>query len=352
MYAKDIKKIYNALQDNCSRELFLIRLSHLVDGKIENLYKMWRISQLYSPYQLMDSELNLIKWDSSNFVNKQIILYSSESTVEFCLAALKRMGINISALCNVSYFEDSLCGIDHITSSELIQYYNESILLIYSNDPFHFYEIMGHFKYHGFNSNQMIVVKQVPEEQYFGLDFLPPSNDEIYIDVGCFDGNTILKFCDFCNRNYKKIYALEPDFKNYQKVVEAINKQQIQDVEIFCKGSWSESTILNFSETGTSSSHVDEDSSCSVEMITIDEVLNCGRASFIKMDVEGAEFNALRGAEKTIKKYKPRLAVCLYHKPDDIVDLPAYILSIRPDYKFYIRHHNLTDFCETVLYAI
>ncbi|MBQ6133871.1 MAG: FkbM family methyltransferase [Lachnospiraceae bacterium] len=68
------------------------------------------------------------------------------------------------------------------------------------------------------------------------------------------------------------------------------------------------------------------------------------------MDIEGAEYKALKGAEKTIRKYKPRLAICVYHKPNDIVRLGGLILRMVLEYRFWIRHYT-ADFCETVLYA-
>jgi hypothetical protein len=69
------------------------------------------------------------------------------------------------------------------------------------------------------------------------------------------------------------------------------------------------------------------------------------------MDIEGAELNALKGAEQIIKRYKPKLAICIYHKPEDIWTIPNLLLEFVPDYQFYIRHYSLTCF-ETVLYAL
>ena len=69
------------------------------------------------------------------------------------------------------------------------------------------------------------------------------------------------------------------------------------------------------------------------------------------MDIEGTEMEALKGAEYIIKKYKPKLAISIYHKPEDIVEIPKYILNINPDYKLYLRHYS-DNAGETVLYAI
>ena len=82
----------------------------------------------------------------------------------------------------------------------------------------------------------------------------------------------------------------------------------------------------------------------------IDDIVNAEGATFIKLDVEGAEIEALQGASETIQKCHPKLAICIYHKSTDILDLGKYILSLNPEYKMAIRHYTLTN-CETVLYA-
>ena len=69
------------------------------------------------------------------------------------------------------------------------------------------------------------------------------------------------------------------------------------------------------------------------------------------MDIEGAELEALKGAKETIKRNHPKLAICVYHKPEDIVDIPKFILELDPEYKLYLRHYS-DNAGETVLYAI
>ena len=73
--------------------------------------------------------------------------------------------------------------------------------------------------------------------------------------------------------------------------------------------------------------------------------------TFIKMDIEGAELEALKGSSKIIKKYMPKLAISLYHKKDDILEIPLYIKELVPEYKLYIRHYSNAG-VETVLYAV
>lgn len=98
-------------------------------------------------------------------------------------------------------------------------------------------------------------------------------------------------------------------------------------------------------------SRIDENGSNDIYTESIDQILQGKKATFIKMDVEGAELDSLKGAKDTIKNFKPKLAICIYHKPNDIIQIPEFILECRDDYKFYIRHYTSCNY-ETVLYAI
>lgn len=95
----------------------------------------------------------------------------------------------------------------------------------------------------------------------------------------------------------------------------------------------------------------DEPADSFIEVAAVDDVLWDKDVTFIKMDIEGAELEALKGAGLTIQRCKPKLAICVYHKPEDIWEIPNLILDYYPDYKLYLRHYSL-HFGETVLYAV
>ncbi len=87
---------------------------------------------------------------------------------------------------------------------------------------------------------------------------------------------------------------------------------------------------------------------------TIDDEVklkNIPKVDFIKMDIEGAELRALNGARETLSRFKPKLAICVYHKPEDYSTIPQMIRDLGLGYKFYLKHHYVSDI-ETVLYAI
>ena len=86
-----------------------------------------------------------------------------------------------------------------------------------------------------------------------------------------------------------------------------------------------------------------------LDCVALDEVIR-ESVSLIKMDIEGREMKALAGAKTLITTYKPKLAICIYHKYEDLWEIPEYIHSLVPEYKFYIRHHG-PFYTDTVLYA-
>ena len=92
--------------------------------------------------------------------------------------------------------------------------------------------------------------------------------------------------------------------------------------------------------------------SIKIEVCSIDNVID-DKVTFIKMDIEGSELEALKGAEKTVRSHKPKLAICLYHKIEDFWEIPLYINEIVPEYKLYAAHHHPDPDCySTVLYAL
>ena len=119
------------------------------------------------------------------------------------------------------------------------------------------------------------------------------------------------------------------------------------------KGLWDKAETLNFNSFGNGSSTISKDAEESIEVVALDDVVDANdKVTFLKMDIESAELNALYGARRVIEKDKPRLAICVYHKPEDIIYIASYILSINPEYKLFLRHHSLISSFETVLYAV
>jgi len=185
------------------------------------------------------------------------------------------------------------------------------------------------------------------QNQYFGEDFLNFEENGIFIDGGGFDGDSTLNYIQKVKNNYKKILFFEPDAISFEKAKE--NLKNIKNIDFFNKGLYSKSDVFRFNSSGGLGSNIAESGNTNIEVVSIDELLD-EKAAYIKMDIEGAELEALKGAKKQLLK-GTQFAISLYHKSGDIRQIPQYIKEINPDYKFYLRHYTNTVF-ETVLYVV
>lgn len=202
-------------------------------------------------------------------------------------------------------------------------------------------------------------IKLIPEiyesdhMQYFPKDGLfKQEANEIFIDAGAYNGATACNFCEWAgNGGYSKIYALEPDSLMFQIMKEYMSLKNIEKVVPVNGGAYSYSGKLRFTEDSlTGSSRIDEVGEKKIDIVSIDDIVGDDKVTFIKMDIEGAEMAALEGAEKTIERCRPKLAISIYHNENDLWEIPYYILSKYPWYKIFIRHYSLTT-NETIMYA-
>lgn len=187
---------------------------------------------------------------------------------------------------------------------------------------------------------------------YFG-DVLKNKKIDRLFDCGAFDGDSIHDFANYIV-SYRKIYAFEPDKNNILKIERRIEKEKLHDINIIEKGVWSETTVLHFKSEGKSSSHISEDGDISIEVMRLDDMYDEVKDNtLIKMDIEGSELRAIEGARRIIAEKLPYLAICVYHKREDLITIPKYIESItKPGaYDFYLRYQGL-DLAELVLFAI
>ena len=192
--------------------------------------------------------------------------------------------------------------------------------------------------------------------QYFPPQILGTRAQDVFVDCGAYTGDTLVNFQKFCAGNYQKIVAFEPEPSLFTK----LQQHAFPRCTYIRGGVWHRKATLPFLALGSAGSrleYADTSGDCpaskliSVPVYKIDEVPACADVTFLKMDVEGAELNALKGAEKTIRKNKPTLAVCIYHSDRDMLEIPLWILSLNLGYKLYIRHYS-DDVWETVVYAV
>ena len=188
--------------------------------------------------------------------------------------------------------------------------------------------------------------------QYFN-ELTEPVRGGVFVDCGAFRGDTIEEFVDWSGGSYKKIFAFEPDPTNFSELKKFVREKNFENVSIFNCGVGEKKSRLTFSSNEGTSSKVSADGDISVDVEKIDDIVKGAPVNFIKMDIEGSELSALKGAAQTIIKNKPVLAICAYHKSEDLITLPQYIKSLRDDYKLYLRKHGFyTTHVESVLYAV
>jgi len=187
-------------------------------------------------------------------------------------------------------------------------------------------------------------------EQYFHPSVKPEYMD-IIVDGGAFTGDTIIEIIKQ-KIDFSIIYSFEPNNVNFKKLLKIA--ERTEKVYPVNAGLWSNNTKLNFIQNGPSSKITElkiEDSNHAIEVNSLDNFfLNKEKPTIIKMDIEGSEKKALLGAQNLIMKYMPKLQICIYHKPEDLCDIPLMIKKWVPDYSLYLGHHS-TNFSESVLYA-
>lgn len=186
-------------------------------------------------------------------------------------------------------------------------------------------------------------------KQYFDRELIKLRADEIFVDCGSWIGDTLDVFYTLTNGRYKKYIALEADTTTYKELMQKIKKGDYKNIEVLNNACWNEETELKFL-TQSSAGHITEKGNLIIKADRLDHLIN-EPVTFIKMDIEGAEENALKGAKKLIRTYKPILAICIYHSIEDYYKLPLLIKELNNEYQLYIRHYGEVDI-ETVCYAI
>lgn len=207
-------------------------------------------------------------------------------------------------------------------------------------------------------SRDMQLIGQIYDSssnQYFDRELICFSGSEIFIDCGSYIGDTVDSLLSKYRFNNGEIFCFETDIDNY-----TILKRHISELEknIGFKGHcynlavWSKVDTLHFNAIGSESGFVDPMGSIEIPAKPLDVLLKNKKVDFIKMDIEGAEINALAGAFHIIQEYKPVLAISVYHKPEHLFQIPMLIKAFEPDYKLYLRHYRQCSANDTICYAI
>jgi FkbM family methyltransferase len=194
--------------------------------------------------------------------------------------------------------------------------------------------------------------KELCYMQYFDLDLIQCGPDEVFVDAGAYDGGTVIDYLNvYGGGAYKNIYCYEITSIAFEALSK--NLAGLPHIQLNKKGVAEKPGFMYIVEHDDFTSiRLSDTGSVPVETVTLDEDIS-EPVTFIKMDIEGSEQIAIRGAARHIREDRPKLAISLYHKNDDIWEIPRLIEQIAPGYQFYLRYYGSSNFvAELVLIAI
>lgn len=203
----------------------------------------------------------------------------------------------------------------------------------------------------GRGKDPYIMANVCEEDQYFPADIIKLSDHESFVDIGAFNGDTATDFIERTQGNFDTFFAFELDTFNFNLLRENVCHMPNHDkIKIFNMGIWDSECDITYSIGNFQSSTIGEGEGKG-HVVPLDYILQQERVTYIKMDIEGAEPQALRGARNIIQTQKPRLAICIYHDFKHLWEIPLYLKELVPEYNIYLRHHTNLEY-ETVCYAV
>jgi FkbM family methyltransferase len=187
------------------------------------------------------------------------------------------------------------------------------------------------------------------KHQYFPVDIVPPRQPLRFVDGGAFNGDTMSAIRRF---EVERIAGFEPDPVNFSALCHWVEENNLgAKTELFQCGLGAKSDKRRFQQSGNASSAFSEKGQTMTDIVAMDEVLEGFAPTFIKLDIEGAEIEALKGGEALIRKHRPRIAACVYHLPAHLWEVPLLLRDLLPSHSLLLRYHGFNGF-DAVAYAI
>lgn len=338
MELSNLQQVYSKLGDDLSREIYMSRIMFSIsEGGDQWNTKIARTNKTFMQFIcFLRKHSGQIAVMGSGYRGKQLVHLNQD--------------VEWKCFIDNNPKEDTLEGIPVLKTTDFLKDYSGEIIVIASR----IYESEMHkqLREYGINECNIIsygnLLENLMHDQYFDLPDLPISDEEVFVDLGCFDAMTSVELKKRIGNKLKSVIAFEPDAMRIKECKDNLETAHI-NYKIVEKGGWSKETTLRFINNDglMTMSDVGEE----VKVTSVDQVLNGEKVSFIKMDIEGSEYEALKGCKNTIQKFRPKLAICVYHKLTDIFEIPSLILEYCSEYKFYLRHYA-PHHVETVLYGI
>lgn len=371
-----LTNFYDVLQDEKSKKILQIRVNtnfNDIQSASEGLSSLLE----YSTPACQE----YIKYSDNEKRKRFIMKYSDHMEVPIIFLGVDSYSLNIfqELVSDTDFYENNLVGRNIffydpekninlesfqgyplVSAMDIKETYAENGIFVNLRDPldnslmnFRLYELL---ELCVIPYSRYLLVFWFPDEdeQYFDEEIIKLGDDEVFLDVGVFNAGTTSRFANRVNGNYEKIVLFEPNPSSYKVAQQRLQQESIENYELIPLGLWNEKDVLRFIGEGGAFGFYGNNTKeeyVEIPVDRLDDILNQERVTYIKMDIEGSELKALEGATETIIRNRPKLAISLYHKPEDLIQIYHYLSKIVPEYKFYLRHYSI-GWAETVLYAV
>lgn len=192
------------------------------------------------------------------------------------------------------------------------------------------------------------------QESYFADDIFDLTPDESLVDCGAYDGDTLRSFLARSGDRFRHIDAIEPSPETCEQLrayVAALSPARQTKIAIHQCAVGAEYGTVRFDATSGLDAHISATGAVLVDLHRLDSLCRASRPTFVIMDIEGAEYDALLGAREIIQELRPVLAICAYHIQDHLWKLPLLIYDMLPEYSMYLRTYE-GDGWQAVVYAV
>ncbi len=369
---ENIKRVYNLLEDEESKAIFWDRFKYSATGEKRYLLDAVKDGYRFNSLFANVSNVELCELFSKILKSREeceIVIWGATDKAMTIVELLYEFGfLDTEKYVNCYYVDNDpdKCGrvFGWHNPTMRLQVYSPDVLRENNKKKYVFIAVNTY-------SNDLRITRQLKEEyaidesnifhslvnyeyflgeMYLAEGLMKPLKGDVFCDVGAFDMFNTIKFMRW-NKEFGHVYAFEADPVSYEK---CIKKELGDKVEVHNLGVWSSETKIPFESAPNGEyggSRINENGDQFIQTVALDDFLRNKKVDIIKMDIEGAELEALKGAQNLIRDNKPCLTLSIYHKPEDIVELPLYVYSLNPDYRFWLRHHTYGIF-DTVMYAI
>ena len=333
---EEMHTIYSHIVDEKSREIYRNRLLMTFTGDIRYIRKLVLATDVGKDFEIfLKSNSNIYLYGAGIRGNRVVQMFPEMNWRGY-----------------IDRKQKGTCNRLKIVKPEELEIENDAVVLITNLEEYD--EIKESLVARGIDRNVIFTLNdfeiKAHHNQYFEERCIKYFKDTqgAFLDAGCFDGEDCIKFSESSLNHNATIYAFEPDEINYincKKVLARYNNSEVFNLGL----SDVKQQTYFMSDKGECSRITDQGDSI-INIDTIDSVLRGKKIGFIKMDIEGSEKKAILGAKVHIEQDKPNMMISIYHKLEDIIEIPRLLLEMNPDYRFALGHYSVCN-ADTVLYA-